>query len=703
MLLHDATAQASVDLFLRNLSFTFPTSDLVGIPGGMVGLLSPIDNDEALVLLIHELEHISGLTFPVGRVLSALAMRSIDLRNGMVVSRNKLVKEAHLLEPHELEGQASKTAYEATITGGFFALVTTFAELISPLLEGFAVIAEMETESADAPDFTVTTAVALEYLYYLHLATMVDGGLAVALQRSEYRTQFAVGLFDSVERQIQRGRAYRLSGDMAQRMFLRVSDSSHCMLAAPYFYGYVFLKRLHQHWRRRVPTLSVDEFLLAASTFVCSVLPLTLINIFSVLDSDGMDLSPTLPMLFKEVLNGALELERADIESLLEPDKSLLVWHVHQHRLIPLARLSDGKGKDSPVIGIQNRIDGELIWSVFDIRSISDSRLDQTLELLTEIEECKFLVPTAKKAVRIVGVDESADAIVLVEPDRLGDEGSFRAAGISAATFFCFRDSQLQDFLARFEDPNDRLPRIRLGEAPYTCKPAKTALEATLTTYCFFWPDGTPTSPRQVNELNLLDIVRILICPGGVAYVSGTENRSIIKLLKTRDLVNRTILPGVRKMLSLEYEEPIAVLKDVESLFEGKHALRAVVKRTLARFRENSLPNIQSSCRKTYISLLFPGINDKLESLVSEHKLELLISDLELVDRWRLRRWIFGGLVLSPNGAYFLGEEQEELFAARPAVERIRQTAIQRLGIPLINWINDPPRIVLDLVPCSTA
>lgn len=48
MLLKDATNQGAVDLFLRNLSFDFPATDIVGIPGDFVGLQAPYPGDKAL-------------------------------------------------------------------------------------------------------------------------------------------------------------------------------------------------------------------------------------------------------------------------------------------------------------------------------------------------------------------------------------------------------------------------------------------------------------------------------------------------------------------------------------------------------------------------------------------------------------------------------------------------------------------------------
>src|SRR6185312_4392585 len=171
MLLKDATNQAAVDLFLRNLDFSFPTRDVVGIPGNIVGLTAPHEEEQAVILL-HELEHIYALTHPLGTLFSALGLRALDLRNALATRYIDLNnKNASLADaedaPHALEIEAALVAIDAGDLAEFARRINMTVQLMLPLLEGLAMISELEVVQPQG-SWSWLTIAALEFLYYEH-------------------------------------------------------------------------------------------------------------------------------------------------------------------------------------------------------------------------------------------------------------------------------------------------------------------------------------------------------------------------------------------------------------------------------------------------------------------------------------------------------------------------------------------------------
>jgi len=73
-------SRPAVDFFLRNLTYEFARDDIVGLPGSMIGLEAPLQDDR-LIGFLHEAEHVTQLMYPLGTLMTALGLRVLDLRN----------------------------------------------------------------------------------------------------------------------------------------------------------------------------------------------------------------------------------------------------------------------------------------------------------------------------------------------------------------------------------------------------------------------------------------------------------------------------------------------------------------------------------------------------------------------------------------------------------------------------------------------
>src|SRR5947209_18595133 len=105
MQLQDATEGASVNLYLRGLTFSFKGSEIIR--------LEDPDNDTIAPILIHELEHVRTLTSPLGALLTSLALRMADLRLVAVERFNNWV-ERMAIEGFEATATEALQAFRDT-------------------------------------------------------------------------------------------------------------------------------------------------------------------------------------------------------------------------------------------------------------------------------------------------------------------------------------------------------------------------------------------------------------------------------------------------------------------------------------------------------------------------------------------------------------------------------------------------------------
>lgn len=714
MNLSDATERAAVDLFLRNLYFTFPARDVVGIPGNIIGFPEPHQKEEDSALLVHELEHINSLMFPIGPFFTALAFRAHELRNNMTTQFIELQDE-HLaiIEKggdfdSKILSDALKVVLDSSQMAEFARLELTTAELMAPLLEGLAMLSEMELEERDST-WSWMLAVGLEYNYHEHRLALNDSKQHKLLEQDDdVRDEFVERLFKALEAQLKLGRERRLQGELIDRIFFPATNDDRALTGAPYFYGYLYLNRLYQEWKGRRPDLEFERFASLASKLLCSVIPLTISPIYSIQDHGGDVMSNQLPTILKELLKDFLSLSAGQIRH-LEDRGGLHIWSLVDSEFKPWGA-DETPNKEAQ--RTENKVIADLIVSIFDLRDTNDPKVGETIEFIKVLERSKFLVRTGAREVFVIGIDEEAGAAILADPKRLTKEENQNQALLKGdgATFFKFQDGAvLKKFISVAEGASPGLARVKLGEAPYKVKSNQRVFPAHLQTFCYFWPFGVPQDDPAGTFLTSppVRIVRVLFCraesepeSNSVAFLDGPEIGDLAALVSTRDLMNRDMHSHIARALNPEFADSRFILGEIESLFFDP-LTKDVAAQMLSRYPEGQLPAIQARCRGVYTSLLFPAMDKDPEQVVSLQRLNALARELGRADMTTLRRWLKKGITLQPGKAYELGIDGRTREDEQLSLGRIRAAALATLGVPLVNYSDDPPRIILDLVPPS--
>ena len=183
----------------------------------------------------------------------------------------------------------------------------------------------------------------------------------------------------------------------------------------------------------------------------------------------------------------------------------------------------------------------------------------------------------------------------------------------------------------------------------------------------------------------------------GVAFLSGPAIPDLASVVKTRDLINKKLLQGIRRTLDINYQEPHEFCALIASMYEEGSTPRFTAHEMINRFPSDEFPSLQSSCRSVFSKLLFPASKQEDEPMISKQKLDALIDRLLEDDKVNMRRWMHGGLVLQSGRAAPItaGQEQDAL----KSLKRIRIASQAIFGIPLLRCDQDGSKIELDLVP----
>jgi hypothetical protein len=495
-------------------------------------------------------------------------------------------------------------------------------------------------------------------------------------------------------KQVSYSRKDRLAGDLVDSMFFQKGGA----LSAPYFYGYLYLRRLYQEWTKRIPDLKFTDFSYAATKLICRVLPQTLLPLYSL--SDFPSLYHEFPILFGEMLAGFLSMGRADIEFLRDTDK-LIIWSLTEKRMAPLPNQINPT--EDYETAFETRIFSEIVWSVFELREAKESTLE-TYRVLNEIERAKFLLRTASRKVVILAVDEEQNVAFIADPSRATwNEEKTRIVSFdrSAATFFKFQDdSVFKQFLGIVESPGEKLLRQELGAVPYKFSKVKHMVVADLQTFYWLWPYGVPQKGGTLSSPPAV-IVRVLICgkaPELRAFLSGPPVPDLAALIKSRDWINKQLLQGIRQSLDQEQDVPLEITAIIADTYDKDSLAGIAARAVLDQFQAYDISVPKSAAMSGYSKLLFPASRREEEPELSERKLDALIDEFQEDDRVHLRRWIHGGLVLHPERSWVPDSEvqKEETLGA---IMRIRNASNKKLGIPLVKWSEERNRVELDLIP----
>jgi hypothetical protein len=687
MQLQDATDKASVDLFIRSLDFDFQRALVVGLPGDILGLEVPTSG-HSLPVLIHELEHVRTLMYPLDGLFISLGLRMADLRLVAVERFNHWTDKIRSSNFDVLREEAYQALFDTERAARFSRNVLYTAELMLPLLEGLALLAELEIGSAEASR-SWDMAIAIQYEHFRRVKLMenpknrsiFDGATEEA--KSNVREILARTLEKRLEVSRQDRRLM-----FRRRLFFREKFDSNPRASTPYFLGYLFIRRLYEAWSKRVPDLAFGRFYHIATRAFCEVVPMSLLRLYTldpkrfVTDNFTAVFSWTLEMLLS-LLQGDIErIEIAEEPLAMRPDAS---DRGEVYVLSPA-------GVHFDEIAVMKFIQ----WSVFDSSDLNTADEAAKTEELLRLERSKFLTPVATLMIRIVAVDEELRAAIIVDPTVVGNEEHGGPVEKRGVTFFAFSsDDDFSLFLSTYESHDQKIPRIE-RHADRIVIPGDTPLPGFLRTYLFFYPSGLPrvgdNTPRSAVVMIQTLLVddeksrRLFISAGGVEdhvdIVNGLADRERAGVLRKH----------IQAALQPSFDEFRYAIEQIDTLYsdyrkESGSALRAIPKGWFAQ--------TQTECAAVYTSTLFPRC-DALETIRTE-KFSFLQAYLSRPDFLLLQRCLLKGAVLHPERRYEVSSASEK--SVSDAVNRIRAVCIEKLGIPLIRLQLGPLAVVLDLLP----
>lgn len=650
--MHRASRPA-VDFFLRNLTYEFARDDVVGLPGSMIGTRAPLQDDR-LIGFIHEAEHVTQLMYPLGTLMTALGLRVLDLRNDSA----RAVKELDWLPLVKAINRYGDCIFS----------VHLFAEWVKPAMEGLALVAEMELQpvEGDVMSRAFAAAVAIEVAQWREKLLRTGEGIRVLKAIGAEEVNIVDELMPPAERQIAASRQLRIDGDMIDDVFWGGGDGDGTL---PYFTGYLFFKRVEQEWRARVPSLTPRDVHERATVACCDALPL---SVLSFLGSDphtpGEQPSAEFSAAMEYIVNGIPRLSAKSIEVLATPDRML-----HFNGALDVVASVDVAGMDG-----NERLGRLLSPIIVNLFSTDDTdHLRQTIDVLQQLEHAKAIVPVAMREVKAVATAEDGSILLLMDASV-----TTREVAPNSLTFFKCDAAALNAFAAVGGAEVTRLPRVRLGEAPYHVTITNPPLRLILATYLHFWPNG-------VNDGEPVRPLRMLVTAAGETLFESDASEYDIETRRVRDFANLRYAEYVARAVDakfgdlrdmLERVEPLAS-NDVEQILAARLA-EIYCPETLERMRENV---------RTQFSRIIFG-RDVNHVRIRRERWSILADELSNDDVAVLRRALRNGLVFSRDN-----------FTPAPGAEgaarRIRQAALHHLGVPLVRWCESPPGLVLDLVP----
>jgi len=637
-------SRPAVDFFLRNLTYEFARDDIVGLPGSMIGLEAPLQDDR-LIGFLHEAEHVTQLMYPLGTLMTALGLRVLDLRNdaARAVKAQEFFPLAKAIDRY----------------GDCVFSIHLFAEWVKPLMEGLALVSEMELDpfEGDVISRGFAAALAVDAAQWRQKFLRSQEGMAILQAIAAGEINIVDDVRPQAERQIAIGRELRIEGDMIDDVFWGSGGDG----TLPYFIGYLFFKRLEQEWRARVPSLTPRDVHELATVAFCSVLPLAVLPFFDAgIDIERKRPSYELAAAMQYMIDGLPRLSAESIgmlsirERMLRFDGSLNV--------VSFVDLTGMDGRERLA-----RLLSPIIVHVFGTND--RAHLAQTADVLRELEYAKPIVPVAVREVTAVAT--AADGAVLLLIDAAAD-----------LTFFECDAAGLKELAAKCGADVAKLPHVRLGEAPYRLSIGNAPWRLMLVTYLHFWPNG-------VNDGEAVRPLQMLLTTGGETLFESGANDDDIDSRRVRDFANVRYAKFVAEAIDGKLGPLGAIVDRLEPL-AGDELERMVANRLTEIYRPETLDTIRDDIRTRFSHIVFGDGVD--HARIRRERWSIMADDLAVDDVAILRRALRNGLVFSRhNFALAPG--------AREAVARIRAAALRRLGIPLVRWCDSPLGIALDVVP----
>jgi hypothetical protein len=642
--LKDAGGGSSVDLFTRMLKVRAPARS--SVPGlateDQASIADPL-------VVIHELEHVTALSRPIGWVLTLLVIRTNDERNACA----KLINEAVECGDPSTWAAAHNVQLAVRLRDWHrWAISTRYVvEALLPVLEGLALYAEGSLPVAGPVDAPMSFDVFIALLHGVSRDWRSD------TDAPESATAY-VALWQDFLPRLAAARNLRsgLSDDSTERLFLGPSSGGRGTETAPYFLGYLYVVRLLARWRAATEgRLSDLELTFAANRFVgdvlAAILPLVVRNAVREGDPYGKDV---LVQLYGQ-LRAALEFDSDDIELLAQSEQPL-TWNLGR------PAESDLKGVDPTIAA--TRLPLEIIFDGNADAGLGEGPADgnatsrETLDILLFAERAKNLHLLSDESVQLLGHDDTKSALILN-----------RATGRQTA--FEVQPVALRRFLEVMEARDVRCVDVG-SQKGQTDNPPVAVLQTWLET----WPDGW--KPGDVEAyLGLAKIRRVLIVPAADAAIldrATPEDR--VPLMQARVSTHAKVVEAANQLIAdWDVFRGAAGRADEVFMFADDPYRYAT-----EMFAELSDPNpaIVRNCRWMYVTIVFPAADRPND--VIEQKLDLVFDALAGREHAQtaLSRFLRAAVWRAqPLAARQVAPDQS-------AVDLIRTTSMRILGIPLM-------------------
>lgn len=654
MLLHEVNRHGAVELFLRQLQYSFPRRDIVGLPGAMAGI-PDVFAEDSLARLIHELEHVTQLSYPVGSLLSALGLRAHDLHNhqakGLMALRNTYFNEGGVVDRKAslavLDG--ARAAFESART------LQAVAELFKPLLEGLALASEMEL-SVSLGDHLSSGAVGalnLEMLHFEHKIELrgKEGFFQGLSEDPKFLEIVLKEVFPYFASQVAFARKMRSKA--FRNMLWGGSTKEEDEHIEPYLVGYLYLRKLNARWRRILPTLSDHDFYRRATKLVCLMLPVRLLPLLSVSGAENSrDLDRTVEY-FSALLQSALDYSHSDI---LRLDSPALLADLLGAQAGPT---SDG----SAVPDLVNLWLSHLVHVVLG-HNEADEGSTESFEFLFELEQVKPILPVALKAVALLGYDARSGCLLLVDRDRDADADR-------RVTYVKMEPGTLTRMWSATGIDPGKLNPFTIGQPPYPSSTKNLPPDFWLATFLKF------SNGAYMSQM------RILFDSKKTAFVAAPTSDDLMKLLPSLNQFTTSFLPGVYRALDPRHGLVRQVFEEIAMLCADAD-VATVAREVAALFdREDRQLPANAWSRRAYLGLLFPGLVGRSANLGVHVALREVRDSISHDDLAALNRWVREGLMLhsADDGPPHVGTA-----TAGPdgALERIQEVSRRILGVDLV-------------------
>ena len=686
MQLEDASGKASVDIFTRSLDFDFRGNLVFGLPGDVLGIEAPTSR-ESLPILLHELEHVRTLMYPLDALFTAIGLRIADLRREAAEQFNQWADHLSPSTIEDLREEAHRALQETERAARFSRSVIYTAELMLPLLEGLALLAELEIGLEDASrSWDIVVAMQYEHSRRITLIKSPSNQHTFDAATQESKSRYREILGHLLERQLEVSREDRRL-TFRRRLFFRERFDSDPRSSNPYFFGYLFIRRLYECWAGRVSDLAFGRFYHVATRAFCEVVPLSILRLYTL--SPERFVTDDFTKVFSWTLDMLLSLPVKDLE-LIEKSGELLAMRPN----------ASGRGEVYQLSPAGVHFDDTAVmkfvqYSVFDSPDLESPDQVATTDDLVRLERSKFLSPLATLSVRIAAIDEELRALLMVHPVTVGQhyEGPVDS---SAVTFFVFSSqSDFSHFVDAYDNPEHKLPRIiRRGDQIVIS--GQSSLVGVLQTYLFFYPSGLPSVRDHTFHSPVTGVQTLLISDAKsqnlfISSGSSGNHDEVLGRLADRNVAGK-LREHIRRALEPTFEEFRYALEQIDVFYVD---YRPEVRSALRAIRQGWFDRTQAECAAVYASLLFPGCKD-LDAIRTE-KLSILQKYLSRPDFMLLQTCLLDGAVLHPRRHHeFVARSDSSL---SDAVNRIRQACMDKLGVPLVKLQPDPLALVLELCP----